>query len=75
MRCGDEFCRNALASHSVARRGTNAPRNIAESTGKFPPTPIDHTDANEISVIELGEPPAAKANMATMRSVMLKDIL
>lgn len=28
-----------------------------------------------MSVIELGEPPAAKENMATMRSVVLKDTL
>lgn len=53
----------------------NLPRKIAESTGRFPPTPIDHIVANEMRVIELGEPPAANANTATMRSVMLKEIL
>lgn len=51
------------------------PRNTAESTGRFPPTPTDHTAAKEIRVMAFGEPPPANANTPTMRSVMLKDIL
>ena len=51
------------------------PKNTAESTGRLPPTPILHTAANDVKVTKLGEPPAAIAKTAVMKSVILKDSL
>lgn len=47
------------------------PRNTAESTGKFPPTPMLHTAASEHSATYPGDAPAAVANTPVTSSVML----
>jgi hypothetical protein len=48
---------------------------MEESTGRLPPTPIDHMVARAINVMWFGEPPAAVAKAPTINSVMLKEIL
>ena len=57
------------------RLDDSSPRKTAESTGKFPPTPTLHNAARTVRVIKLLDPPAAVANTAVMKSVMLKDNL
>ena len=52
-----------------------SPRNTAESTGTFPPTPIDHTDAKRIRVVGESEAPATVEKRPIMRKVMLNEIL
>lgn len=52
-----------------------SPRNTAESTGTFPPTPIDHTDAKKIRVVDESEAPATVEKRPIMRKVMLNEIL
>jgi hypothetical protein len=56
-------------------RGVGVPRKIDESTGRLPPTPIDHTAANEHRAIKLGDPPAERANTPVIRRVRLNEIL
>jgi len=51
------------------------PKKIAESTGRFPPTPMLQTAAREHNVIESGEAPPARAKTPVMKSVTLKDSL
>lgn len=48
---------------------------MAESTGRFPPTPTDHNEANDVRAMKFGEPPAATANTPVISRVMLNDIL
>ena len=52
-----------------------APKNTAESTGRFPPTPTLSTAKSEQSVMSFGEAPAAVANTPVMKSVRLKHHL
>jgi len=54
---------------------TNLPRKIAESTGRLPPTPTDHTDTREISVKEFCDAPATIANTPMIRNVKLNEML
>lgn len=51
--------------------GMDTSAKAAESTGRFPPTPILHTAANEHRATNPGDPPAARANTPVMNSVML----
>lgn len=51
------------------------PRNTAESTGKFPPTPILHSVAITVNVKKELEPPAAVENTAVMKNVTLNENL
>lgn len=51
------------------------PRNTAESTGRFPPTPTPKVAINEARVTMFWEPPAARPKMPAMRRVKLKDHL
>jgi len=48
---------------------------MAESTGRLPPTPTDHTDTREISVREFWDAPATTAKIPMIRKVRLKDML
>ncbi len=54
---------------------TDEPRNTAESTGKFPPTPILHSVAITVNVKKELEPPAAVENTAVMKNVTLNENL
>lgn len=51
------------------------PRNTAESTGKFPPTPTVQVVAKAVRVMKLLEPPAAVPKTAVINKVILKEIL
>lgn len=51
------------------------PKNTAESTGRLPPTPTLQSAANDVRATKFGEPPAATAKTAVMKSVMLNDHL
>lgn len=46
-------------------------RNMAESTGRFPPTPTLHTATREQRVTAFGDAPAAIAKTPVMNSVRL----
>ena len=48
------------------------PKNTAESTGRFPPTPTLSVANSEHRAISFGEAPAAAANTPVMRRVRLK---
>ena len=54
--------------------GTNS-RKTAESTGKFPPTPMLHAAMSPHSATASGAPPPASANTAVTRRVRLNDHL
>lgn len=49
VRCRDKFW-NELRNTPWGDIKSIIPRNMAESTGKLPPTPIDQTAANDVSV-------------------------
>ena len=53
----------------------SAPKNTAESTGGFPPTPTLSTAKSEHNAMSFGEAPAAVANTPVMKSVRLKHHL
>jgi hypothetical protein len=48
------------------------PKKTAESTGRFPPTPILQTAAREHNATESGDAPAETANTPVIKSVRLK---
>jgi hypothetical protein len=48
---------------------------MAESTGRLPPTPVDHAPAREVKAMKFDDPPAATAKTPVIRRVTLKDIL
>lgn len=52
-----------------------APRKMAESTGRFPPTPTEKMAVKAVNVIKSGAPPAAIPNTPVMNRVRLKEIL
>ena len=56
----------------IHQRKEDIPRNTAESTGKFPPTPILQTAAREHKVTYPGESPAPIANTPVIKRVILK---
>jgi hypothetical protein len=66
---------NALGLRALRDVICTGPRKIAESTGRLPPTPMDHMVANAVKVIWSRDPPADVANMPTMSNVTLKEIL
>ena len=48
---------------------------MAESTGRFPPTPTEKMAVKAVNVIKSGAPPAAIPNTPVMNRVRLKEIL
>ena len=76
MRIRNEFCQKKYEKYfGKCAIIQTLPKKIAESTGKLPPTPMDHTEARAVSVTQSLEPPAAKANAPVIKRVMLNDIL
>ena len=51
------------------------PRKTAESTGKFPPTPMPSTARRDARVTKLFEPPEARPNTPAINRVTLNDHL
>lgn len=59
----------------IAFREWSIPKKTAESTGRFPPTPVPKAAIKDASVTKSGDPPAARPNTPAISRVKLNDHL
>ena len=64
-----------LVSSIAMLREWSTPKKTAESTGRFPPTPVPNTAIKDASVTKSGDPLAAKPNTPAISRVKLNDHL
>lgn len=63
MGSGDEFQKDLAELMLATTYPSNPPGELtAESTGRFPPTPTDHSAARTAIAVKLGEAPATSPN-------------